>query len=34
MSEVIIGENIYVIGKLNAMKQFHLSRRLLPILQK
>lgn len=34
MSEVIIGENTYVIGKLNAMKQFHLSRRLLPILQK
>jgi hypothetical protein len=34
MTEVVIGENTYVIGKLNAMKQFHLSRRLLPVLQK
>jgi hypothetical protein len=32
-TELTIGEHEYAVGKLDAMRQLHLTRRLLPILQ-
>lgn len=32
MSEITVGEHTYTIGKLDALKQFHVARRLVPVL--
>lgn len=32
MSEITVGEHTYTIGKMDALKQFHVARRLVPVL--
>lgn len=32
MKEITVGEHTYSIGKLDALKQFHVARRLVPVL--
>jgi hypothetical protein len=34
MSEVAIGDNVFRIGKLNAIQQLHVSRKIAPVLPK
>ncbi len=32
MSEITIAKNVYRVGKMNALQQFHVARRLAPVL--
>jgi hypothetical protein len=34
MTEIAIGENVFRIGKLNAIQQLHVSRKIAPVLPK